>query len=53
MKAMFAAKSIFGFIAAAALTGTMFAGFDQATSSVPAQWPISINATAQPVQNAA
>jgi hypothetical protein len=50
MKDLFSVKSVVGLFAAAAITGTIFAGFYDASTSVPTQWPISINGVAQPVQ---
>jgi hypothetical protein len=53
MKEMFSAKTIAALFAAATVTGTMLASFDQATTRVPTQWPISIEGVAQSVQQAA
>ena len=50
MKKIFSVKTVVGFVSAAAITGTMLAGFDQASAKVPTQWPISINATGQAAQ---
>jgi len=53
MQDIFSVKSIVAVMVAASLTTTMFAAFEEASSTLPTEWPISINAVGQPVRSVA